>query len=158
MSTNVRVIESKDPAMDLLEQYKQYASVPDNSRDGILLKMLKSAMLSVQAFSDRAMLPCTLELKATDVLPGETIRLYQGGKKVLSVTDREGKDLEYAQDGGSIRVPYVRGSVTVVYENDVVLPEAEALLPVCWELATAIYDGEDTKAQGDILKKVYGML
>ena len=158
MSTQVRVLRSGEPLTDHLEQFKQYASVPDDGRDAILLKMLKRAMLSVQAFSDRAMLPCLLELKTTDVEPGETIRLYQGGKEVTAVTDSDGNDVAFIREGDAIRVPYGAKALTVTYENEVIPADADALLPVCWELATAIYDGEDTKVQGEILRKVYGML
>ena len=155
---DIRIIECAEPTADHLEQFKQYASVPDNSRDGILQKMLKRAMLAVQAHSDIAMLPCTIEMTVTDVCKGETVRLYQGGTEVLSVENQDGESVEFTQEGNRLRIQSSCKALVVVYRNSVNVPEAEALQPVCWELATAIYDGEDAKVQGDILKKTYGML
>ena len=153
----VKILECAEPQADHLEQYKQYASVPDDSRDGILHKMLKRAMLQVQAFSDVAMLPCLLELTITDVKAGDTVKLYQGGDTVVSCVDQDGLNAGYVQEGDALRMLGWSHSLRIVYRNRVVIPEAEALQPVCWELATAIYDGEDTKVQGTILAKTYGM-
>lgn len=155
---DIRIIECAEPTADHLEQFKQYASVPDNSRDGILQKMLKRAMLAVQAHSDIAMLPCTIKMTVTDVCRGETVRLYQGGKEVLSATDQAGESVEYTQEGNRLRIARSCKALVVVYRNQMNVPQAELLQPVCWELATAIYDGEDTKVQGSILKKTYGLL
>ena len=155
MRTETRIIEAEEPLTDHLEQFKMYASVPDGSRDGILLKILKRAMLTVQEYADRALLPCVIELTAYDVEPGESLPLYQGGKEVVSVKDRDGADVEHTVDSGRVIIGQRSSSVTVTYKNEVVLPEAEKLQPVCWELATAIYDGEDADVQASILKKTY---
>lgn len=153
-----RIIESGEPQADHLEQFKQYASVPDDSRDGVLQKMLKRAMLAVQEHSDTAILPCKIELTVTDVQPGETVRLYQGGSDVLSATDQDGNAVAFAREGDRLRIQQRCAALVVVYQNTVNTPEAEALQPVIWQLATAIYDGEDAKVQAAILKTTYGML
>lgn len=152
----VRIIESGEPQADHLEQFKQYASVPDDSRDGVLQKMLKRAMLAVQEHSDTALLPCKFELTITDVKPEDRIRLYQGGKTVTRVEDQDGQPVEFTQVGSSIRVSRRCATLVVVYQNEVNIPEAEKLQPVIWQLATAIYDGEDPKVQASILKTTYG--
>lgn len=152
----VRIIESGEPQADHLEQFKQYASVPDDSRDGVLQKMLKRAMLAVQEHSDTAILPCKFELTITDVKPGDTVRLYQGGKTITRAEDQNGETVEYTQVGSSIRVSRRCATLVVVYQNEVNIPEAEKLQPVIWQLATAIYDGEDSKVQASILKTTYG--
>lgn len=157
----VRILQCNDPLADHLEQFKQYASVPDDSRDGILLKMLKRAMLAVQESSNVAMLPCKLEVMLAPVWPGDTIRLYQGGKTILSVKDSQGEDLTYAREGDIIKIletPKTWSTAVVVYQNEVIVPEAEKLQPVVWQLATAIYDGEDASVQNAILRQTYGML
>ena len=153
----VRITESGEPQADHLEQFKQYASVPDDSRDGVLQKMLKRAMLAVQEHSDTAILPCKFELTITDVKPGEPVRLYQGGKTVIRAEDQNGETVEYTQAGNSIRVSRRCATLVVVYQNEVNIPEAEKLQPVIWQLATAIYDGEDPKVQASILKTTYGL-
>ncbi|MBQ1790941.1 MAG: hypothetical protein II008_12250 [Oscillospiraceae bacterium] len=155
MKSDLRIINAGDPLHDHLEQFKMYASVPDNSRDGILLKILKRAMLTVQEHADKALLPCTIELTVYDVAGGDAIPLYQGGRTVTSVTDREGNDVDYTLDAGRIIVHQSATSVTVTYENAVTCADAEKLQPVCWELATAIYDGEEASKQASIIKKIY---
>ena len=158
MESEIRIISAGEPLYDHLEQFKMYASVPDGSRDGMLLKILKRAMLTVQEYADKALLPCTLELTAYDVEAGDPVRLYQGGTEVLSAENQDGESVEFTQEGNRLRIQSCCKALVVVYRNSVNIPEAEALQPVCWELATAIYDGEDAKVQGDILKKTYGML
>ena len=153
----IKLKESAEPLADHLEQYKQSASIPDDSRDGILQKLLKTAMLAVQEFSDQAILPCTIEVDVNDVRKGDTVRLYQGGTDVLAVVDQDGEPVEYRKEVGQIRVLQSCPGLVLTYTNTVNVAEAERLLPICWELATAIYDGEDTKVQGSILKKTYGM-
>ena len=155
MESEIRIISAGEPLYDHLEQFKMYASVPDGSRDGMLLKILKRAMLTVQEYADKALLPCTLELTAYDVEAGDPVRLYQGGRTVTSAKDREGNDVDYTLDAGRIIVNQSASSVTVTYTNEVSIPDAEKLMPVCWELATAIYDGEEADRQASIIKKIY---
>ena len=118
--------------------------------------MLKRAMLAVQEHSDTALLPCKFELTITDVKPEDRIRLYQGGKTITRAEDQDGQPVEYTQVGNSIRVSRRCATLVVVYANEVNIPEAEKLQPVIWQLATAIYDGEDPKVQASILKTTYG--
>lgn len=153
----VRILQCNDPLADHLEQFKQYASVPDDSRDGVLLKMLKRAMLAVQESSDVAILPSTLELTVTEVKAGDVVRLYQGGKTVVSCKDQDGLNAGYVQEGDRLRMLGWSDSLKVVYENEVIIPEAEKLQPLIWQLATAIYDGEDASVQNAILRQTHGM-
>lgn len=153
--TSVRIITAAQPLYEHLDLFKMYASVPDGSVDGMLLKILKRAMLAVQEYADVAMLPCTLQLVAHDLKPGDTIPLYQGGKTVTTAIDKEGNDVMFTPDVDRIIVDQYATSAIVTYTNEVVGPEAEKLLPVCWELATAIYDGEEASKQASILKKCY---
>lgn len=154
----VRIIQNGDPLPVHLKRYKEYASVPDDSRDVMLYGILRRAMLTVQEAADVAMLPCLLQLTVTDVHAGDAIRLYQGGKEIVAVNADGDATIEgYVQNGDVVRMPYGCKSVTITYRNEVILPEAEKLQPVVWELATAIYDGEDAAVQAAILKKCYGL-
>lgn len=139
-----------------LEQLRKYASVPDDTQDQLLNELLRSAMLSVQEHSDVALLPCTFELTVTDVLAYCPIRLYQGASEVLSVTSYDGTPLQYKQGDGCVILPYSATCVTITYKNAVNIVEAQKLMPAVWQLATAIYDGEDPKMQASILKTTYG--
>jgi len=156
--TKVRIISAEYPLYEHLEQLKMYASVPDDSVDGMLRDILKRAMLMVQEYADVALLPCTLQLTAHDLKPGDAITLYQGGKTVVSAVDREGNDVAYTLDVDRIIVEQYATSVTVTYTNEVIVPDADKLKPVWWELATAIYDGEEADRQASILKKCYWAL
>lgn len=156
MPITLRVVTSADPTAEQLQQFKRYASVPDCSQDAILMKILKRAMLAVQDFSDTAILNCTFRLVEQNVSAGDLIRLYQGGTTVLGVKDKYNRYVPYTQMGGCIHADQPVDIVTVEYQNTVDPAEAEKLMPVVWELATAIYDGEDTTAQGSILAKTYG--
>ncbi len=153
---DIRITECCGPNADHLEQFKQYASVPDDSRDGVLLKMLKRAMLAVQEYSDIAVLPCTIQLTAQDIRKGEAVRLYQGGTTVTSVVDQDANEVPYTLEGNRVIIGANCKALVVTYTNSVNVAQAEALQPVIWQLATAIYDGEDTKAQASILKSTYG--
>ena len=156
MPTTLRVILSADPTAEQLEKFKRYASIPDCSQDAVLQKILKRAMLAVQDFSDTALLNCTLRLVVMHVARGELIRLYQGGETVLRAVDPYNHPVEYIRMGNCIHVNQPVDVVTVDYQNEVDSAAAEELMPVVWELATAIYDGEDTTAQAAILAKTYG--
>lgn len=156
MPTTLRVILSADPTAEQLEKFKRYASIPDCSQDAVLQKILKRAMLAVQDFSDTALLNCSLRLVVMPVARGELIRLYQGGETVLRAVDPYNRPVEYTRRGNCIHVNQPADVVTVDYQNTVDPAAAEELMPVVWELATAIYDGEDTTAQAAILAKTYG--
>lgn len=158
MRSELRIISAEQPTAQQLEQFKAYASVPDCSRDGMLATILKRAMLQVQEYADKAILPCTIELTAYDVEPGDVIPLYQGGRTISAALDAEGNAVDCTLESGRIIVGGYASSLTVIYSNEVTGPEAERLMPVCWELATAIYDGEDAPAQASILAKTYGWL
>ena len=156
--TEVRIITAGDPTTQQLEQFKKYASVPDCSTDAMLFQILKRSMLEVQEFSDRAVLPCTLELTAYDVLVGDELRLYQGGRIVTSIVDAEGESVDHYTKGGRVKVMQNAETLTITYSNLVDPTEVERLLPVCYELGTAIYDGEEADKQASILKKLYWAL
>ena len=156
MSTTLRVTFSSDPTAEQLEKFKRYASVPDCSQDAILMRILKRAMLAVQDFSDTALLRCTFRMVVMNVSRGELARLYQGGDTILRAFDQYNRPVDFTRMPGCIYFDQPAHVVTVEYQNSVDPAEVEKLLPVVWELATAIYDGEDTTAQAAILAKTYG--
>lgn len=158
MKTEIRIISAAQPTAEQLEMFKAYASVPDCSRDAMLQAILKRAMLQVQEYADTALLPCSFELTAYDVQPGDSIPLYQGGRTITAALDQEGNAVDFNLDRGRIIFTGAAASVTVDYTNEVNTPDADKLMPVCWELATSIYDGEDAPVQAAILAKTYGWL
>ena len=156
--TEVRIITAGDPTDQQFAKFKQYASVPDCSTDALLFGILKKAMLDVQEFSDKGVLPCTIELTAYNVRVGDEIQLYQGGKTVTSIVDEDGDSVYYAMTGSKVRVSQNAAVLTITYANRVLPAEVGKMLPVCFELATAIYDGEESDKQASILKKLFWAL
>ena len=154
----VRVTQSGQPTAAQLTAFKQYASVPDDAQDAVLEKLLKQAMLKVQEFSDRALLACTLELVISDIAAGERVKLYQGAAAVTSVTDETGAAVEYELHPDGLYLRRACKAVKVTYTNTVNEHEADRLLPVVWQYATALYDGAEPQEQAAILKTCYGLL
>jgi|GEM_PF-3227108 len=132
----------------LLEQFKQYASVPDDSRDALLESLLRSSILLVQEFADKAIVPTTIRQTARVPEGSGIIRLYQGGGDILSVTVN-GEDASFDPlPGGRVQL-YVRsGEAQVTYTT--VPEDLTKILPTVFRYATALYDGEE----GDTLKKI----
>lgn len=153
---NVQVIQSTDPHADQLEKLRQYASVPNDQRDALLLGCLKKAMLTIQAHTDTALLPCTIRMTVPDVKRDEGFKLYQGGRRILSVKDQDGNQPLFSQDEDRITIKQACQRVIVTYENEVLPAEALKLEPTAWQYATALYDGEDAATLADILKQTYG--
>ena len=151
----IDVIQSAEPTQNQREQFKQYASVPDNSRDALLEGCLKRAMLEVQSYSDKALLDCTFELTATDVRKGDSIKLYRGGSVVESVKNGKGEDIGFRQEDGLIVLDQAAKTVVVRYRNTVKGSELERLQPVVWQYAVGLYDGEDPRTLANILKQTY---
>lgn len=154
----VRVTQSGQPTAAQLTAFKQYASVPDDAQNAMLEKLLKQAMLKVQEFSDRALLACTLELVISDIAAGERVKLYQGAAAVTSVTDETGAAVEYELHPDGLYLLRACKAVKVTYTNTVNEHEADRLLPVVWQYATALYDGAEPQDQAAILKTCYGLL
>lgn len=153
---NVQVIQSTDPHADQLEKLRQYASVPNDQRDALLMGCLKKALLTIQAHTDTALLHCTIRMTVPDVKRGESFKLYQGGRRILSVKDQDGNQPLFCQDEDRITIKQACQRVIVTYENEVLPAEALKLEPTAWQYATALYDGEDAATLADILKQTYG--
>lgn len=153
---NVQVIQSTDPHADQLEKLRQYASVPNDQRDALLMSCLKKALLTIQAHTDTALLHCTIRMMVPDVKNGESFRLYQGGRRVVSVKDQDGNEPRFSQDEDRITIKQACQRIIVEYQNEVLPAEALKLEPTAWQYATALYDGEDAATLADILKQTYG--
>jgi len=153
---DVKVIQSTDPHADQLEKLRQYASVPNDQRDALLMGCLKKALLTIQAHTDTALLHCTIRMTVPDVKRGESFKLYQGGRRVVSVKDQDGNEPLFSQDEDRITIKQACQRIIVEYQNEVLPAEALKLEPTAWQYATALYDGEDAATLADILKQTYG--
>lgn len=142
--------------MSLLEEFKQYASMPDGSRDAVLRGLLQSAILRVQEYGDKALLECVAKQVVTVPEDSGVIRLYLGGGDVESLKKTsDGNSVPFDPlPGGKLNV-FVRGcEVEVVFRTKPVVGELERCKATVLRYATALYDGENTAALNSILNEV----
>lgn len=134
-----------------LEEFRQYASVPDNSRDALLRSLLNAAVLKVQEFADRALVECTVRQTAR-VPENNRFELYLGGGEVISVdVPSSAWTASYtALPGGILRISPTGLDAEVVFKVSPKEVDLARLKPVLFRYATALYDGEDT----DVLNRI----
>lgn len=145
---SLEIIEREEPAAAWLDQFKAYASVADDSQDSLLNALLVRACIRVQEMADRSILACTLELAEGDV-EDNTVRLYQTVSEVLDVTTAEGHRQYWQPAGKNIRV--YSDTAVVRYKTEPRAADIDRLLPIVYQYATALYDGEDSKTLANIL-------
>lgn len=136
----------------MLEELKQYASVPDESRDALLNRLLRNACLRIQEYADKAILETTLRVSAS--IPEDTgiIRLYMGGGDVQECVDGEGNSIRFDPlPGGRLQLYRRGGEATVVYTTTPNEATREALRQTVIRYATADYDGATTQELNQIL-------
>ena len=137
-----------------LEQFKQYASVPDDSRDALLNSLLKTAVLKVQESANVAIAACTYQVTAAVPASG-IVRLYMGGGDITECVDADGDFVRFDPLPGARVQTFLRtGYVKVTYQTVPNEGERERLLPTVFRYGTALYDGEDPKTLNQILLEV----
>lgn len=141
------IIEREETPAEWLQQFKAYASIADNAQDTLLDAILTRAILSVQQKADKSLIACTIQLREDEV-EGNAIRLYQTVSEVVSVRGNAG-ELYWEPRGHSIRV--YSDSVEVTYKTEPRSGDIDELLPVVYQYATALYDGEDKQTLANIL-------
>lgn len=152
---SLRVIQSPAPPADMLDALKQYASVPDDGRDALLMRLLESTLLRVQEYADLALVECLAE--QTCLVPADRyVRLYLGGGDVVSVKDADGEDIPFDAYGkGRIRLFRAPSAeVTVLFETKPSPADVARCMPTVLQYATALYDGETTEVLNTILNEV----
>lgn len=145
------IIERDVPCMAWLDTLKMYASVADDSQDALLNSLLLRACLRVQEMADRSILACRFRLTEDEV--DGSVRLYQSVADVISVKDMEGNGVSYSRDGKSIYV--LHSAVVVEYTTEPKQGDIDDLLPVVYQYATALYDGEDSRTLANILTQCH---
>ena len=142
--------------LSLLEEFKQYAAVPDGSRDAVLTGLLTTALLRVQEYGDRALVACVA--KQVCMVPEDSgvIRLYLGGGDVESIRKtNDGNSVPFDPLAGGKVQTLVRGcEVEVVFKTK---PEPGALdgaKATVLRYATGLFDGDDTPTLNSILNEV----
>ncbi len=140
-----------DYAENFMEEFRQYASVPDHSRDALLRSLVAGAVLKVQEFADRALVECTVRQTAR-VPENGRFELYLGGGEVISVdVPSSAWTASYtALPGGILRISPTGLDAEVVFKASPKEVDLARLKPVLFRYATALYDGEDT----DVLNRI----
>lgn len=141
--------------LSLLEEFKQYAAVPDGSRDAMLTVLLTTALLRVQEYCDRALVVCTAKQVCTVPEDSGVIRLYLGGGDVESLTTtNDGNSVPYDPlTGGKVQT-FKRGcEVEVVFTTKPEPGVLERVKATVLRYATGLYDGEDTGTLNSILNE-----
>ena len=140
-----------DYAENFMEEFRQYASVPDHSRDALLRSLLAGAVLKVQEFADRALVECTVRQIAR-VPENGRFQLFLGGGEVESVNvPSSGWETSYeALAGDILRISPTGLDAEVVFKVTPKEVDLARLKPVLFRYATALYDGEDT----DVLNRI----
>jgi hypothetical protein len=139
-----------------LEPFKQYASIPDDGRDALLEGLLRSALLQVQEYGDRALLRCRVRQTAhSDAKTGQ-IRLYLGGGVELSARTLDGEICPVCEQKAADIVVVSPRDADVVVEFDTVPLESWLVQaqPTVLRLATAMYDGASAEVRNSILNEV----
>lgn len=144
------ILSANTPSAEMLEAFKQYASVPDDSRDGLLAQLLMQACLKVQEMADKSILACTMAVTDTDA--DGSVRLYQSvvaGSIHVYVSGSEVIDFRLSEG----RV-YISGKdVRVTYSTAPNEAEMAKLMPIVYQYATALYDGANTTTLNAILSQ-----
>ena len=137
----------------MLEELKQYASVPDDSRDALLNTLLRNAALRVQESADKAILKTKLRLTVQIPTSG-IIRLYMGGGDVEECVDEKGESLRFDPlPGGRLQLYRRGGEATVTYKTQPVQAVLDSLRHTVIRYATADYDGATTQELNQILSE-----
>ena len=138
---------------NLLGQFKQYASVPDDSRDALLTSLLKSAVIMVQEYADTPLAVCTYRVTAPVPASG-VVRLYMGGGDIVSCQGSDGEFVRYDPlPGGRVQTFIRTGYVRIEYTTAPNAGDRDRLLPTVYRYATALYDGEETDTLDKILRE-----
>lgn len=138
----------------MLEDLKQYASIPDGSRDAMLQRILRNASLRVQEYADRPFLET--KLRVTVGVPEGTgiVRLYMGGGDIESCVDAAGEHVPNDPLADGRLQVFRRGvAVTVTYTTRPTEGDREALYHTVLRYATADYDGATTEELNNILSE-----
>lgn len=138
----------------MLEDLKQYASIPDDSRDAMLQRILRNAALRVQEYADRPFLETTLRLTAEVPAGTGIVSLYMGGGDISGCTDAAGEFVRFDPlPGGRVQLFQREIAVTITYTTKPTEWDREALYHTVLRYATADYDGAETKELNAILSE-----
>lgn len=146
---DLEIIERAAIPSEWLAGAKAYAAIADNAGDAWFLSCLTRAVLTVQEKADKSLIACTIRVSDDEARAG--VRLYQSVKDIVAVTDGNGIGQAYSVNGRMVYVMSERASVT--YTTAPSQGNIDMLLPVVYQYATALYDGQDNQTLASILSQ-----
>lgn len=149
------IIKCAEPQKAQLDMLKQYASVPDSSRDALLKMLLTRAMKTVQDTAGKSLLPCTLQLTVSERerTDGNVVKLYHTPDNVISVKSGEGDDVGFRRRANLLLLDSYTDTVIVTYTTRPDPAQADSLFAVVLQYATALYDGASSDELAQILSQ-----
>lgn len=139
---------------DLLDGFRQYAAIPEVCHEEMLLALLKTAVLKVQEYADRALVETKLELVDDIESSGDELKLYMGGGEIVSLTDASGNAVSYERLSDTRLKVLQSGTVKCVYITSPVETDRDLCRSAVLRYATALYDGDDKEVLNSILNEV----
>jgi hypothetical protein len=136
----------------LLDEFKQFAAVPDDSTDKMLESVLRTALLRVQEYADTALVQTVLEL-TTEPDGDGLVRLYEGGGRIIRLTTADGGSVAYTAQGSDVVKVRATGTVVVRWQTMPSDGDLNELKPTVFRYGLAIYDGETTEVLNGILNE-----
>lgn len=143
------IIERSELPAQWLTGFKSFASVADGTQDALLESLLLRAVLRVQEMADRTILSCRFRLQEDEVQDG-IVRLYQTIKTIDKVMDAQGNEVRWTRANKTLSCGMV-DNVVVEYTTEATEGNVCNLMPVVYQYATALYDGQDSRTLAAIL-------
>lgn len=143
------IIERSELPAQWLTGFKSFASVADSTQDALLESLLLRAVLRVQEMADRTILSCRFRLQEDEVQDG-IVRLYQTIKTIDKVMDAQGNEVRWTRANKTLSCGMV-DNVVVEYTTEATEGNVCNLMPVVYQYATALYDGQDSRTLAAIL-------
>ena len=145
----LEIIERNEVPAQWMTGFKSFASVADDSQDALLESLLIRAVLRVQEMADRSILGCRFRLQENEVENG-VVRLYQTIKTIDKVMDAEGNEIRWTR-ANRILSCGAADNVVIEYTTEATEGNVYELMPIVYQYATALYDGQDSRSLAAIL-------
>ena len=146
---DLEIIERAEIPTDWLAGMKAYAAIADDANDAWITTCLTRAVLTVQEKADKSLIACTFCVSEEDAQGG--VRLYQSVDNILKVADGTGAECAFSVIGRMVYT--MTDSASVTYTTMPKQGSIDQLLPVVYQYATALYDGQDSRTLASILEQ-----
>ena len=149
-----RLTQVSSPTEEQLAGFKAFIAANGAETDAFLSSLLQRAMMAVQAWEDRSLLPATAVLSVTGREDTTApVALYQSVAAVSSVVDGAGDSLEFSLVGRMVIPSFRTAALTITYTTAPDEGDLAELMPKAYRYGAAMYDGEDAPTLNRILQE-----